>query len=88
MDRCKKCGELIINDGYRGREKDGSFNYYYCLNCYNKGSFTGFGTDEEFADEILFSGIANGPEGGYSDFGNSIGNNIIHFEDNKNESES
>jgi hypothetical protein len=36
---CNSCGKEISKDEIRPKEKDGSFNYRYCRDCYQDGEF-------------------------------------------------
>lgn len=36
---CNSCGKEISKDEIRPKEKDGSFNYRYCRDCYQNGEF-------------------------------------------------
>jgi hypothetical protein len=38
-EHCHSCGLIMTKDAVRPKEKDGSYNYIYCSNCYDRGEF-------------------------------------------------
>lgn len=47
--QCQSCGMMLVQDGDKGTESDGSRSETYCASCFQKGAFTKDITMEEMA---------------------------------------